>query len=129
MDIVKEELNVKNITESDILADDNAKNIGEVNGIAIELNIEISDELKQEGQAREIIRHIQQMRKGADYQVDDRIVVWYEGMNSVFEEFDDMISKEVLADEVKQKQEDEIECDSDEVFTIGEEEIHIYMKK
>lgn len=129
LNIIKEELNVKNVVESDISADDDVKNIGEVNGIVIELNIEISDELKQEGQAREIIRHIQRMRKGADYHVDDRITVWHEGMDTVFEKFNDMISKEVLADEIMQKQEDEIECDRDEVFTINEEEIHIYMKK
>ncbi len=129
LNIIKDELNVKNVVESDISVDDDAKNIGEVNGITIELNTEISDELKQEGRAREIIRHIQQMRKGADYHVDDRITVWYEGMDAVFEKFNDMISKEVLADEITQKQEDEIDCDCDEVFAIEEEEIHIYMKK
>lgn len=50
----------------------------------IALNIEITPELKLEGQAREIVRFIQEMRKEAGYEVDNRIVVEREGMDEVF---------------------------------------------
>lgn len=39
----------------------------------ISMNFEITPELRQEGHAREVIRHVQQARKQAGLQVDDRI--------------------------------------------------------
>ena len=39
------------------------------------MNPEITEELKNEGYARDIVRQIQEARKEADYQVDDRIHV------------------------------------------------------
>lgn len=43
--------------------------------LVVALDTNLSDELIYEGYAREIVRHIQEMRKTADYQVDSRIVV------------------------------------------------------
>ncbi len=42
------------------------------------LDTTVTDELRLEGWAREVIRGIQDLRKKADYQVDDRIVLFYE---------------------------------------------------
>ncbi len=42
-------------------------------GAMIELDLELNDELIQEGIAREISRFLNQMRKEADYQVSDRV--------------------------------------------------------
>lgn len=88
-EIIKEELNLK-----EVFFDENIKD-------EIALDTEITHELKLEGQAREVIRHIQQMRKEADYQVDDRIEVSYQGGDEVFEKFGEMIGKEVLAENLE----------------------------
>ena len=59
--IILEELNVKSVTVSA-----KAKQ-------PIAIDTKITPELKQEGQAREIIRHVQQARKAAGLEVDNRI--------------------------------------------------------
>ncbi len=85
-EIIKEELNVKDISY----------------GEKVELDTNITPELKLEGQARELVRTIQEMRKRAGYNVEDRIVLGYQGMNEVFEEFgESIIAKETLATEIK----------------------------
>ncbi len=44
-------------------------------GMVISMDTIISDSLKLEGFARDLIRAIQEMRKEADYQVTDRVQV------------------------------------------------------
>lgn len=88
VETIKEELNVKEVL---VVADQEEKII---------LDTELTEELRQEGIAREIIRHIQEMRKEAGYEIENRILVGYSGMNNVFENYGDMISKEVLADKI-----------------------------
>ncbi len=87
-EIIKEELNVKKI-----IIDNDASD-------KITLDLEITPELKMEGRAREIIRAVQQMRKEADYQLDDRIEICHSGMSEVFEKFGDLIAKETLAEKI-----------------------------
>lgn len=88
LEILKEELNVKSV----------------VIGKPLALNTEVTEELKLEGEAREIIRAIQEGRKKAGFEVSDRIVLGYQGKEKVFEMFVDMIAKEVLATEVKNEE-------------------------
>jgi isoleucyl-tRNA synthetase len=66
LDLVKEEINVK-----DIIIDKTIKE-------EIELNEEITPELKEEGLIRDIVRHIQQMRKEQGFVPKDKIIVHYE---------------------------------------------------
>ncbi len=100
-DIVCEELNVKEVVDVEKI-DGEQKNIGEIDGIKIELDIVVTDALKLEGQAREAIRYIQQLRKKADYNVDDRIAVGIDGMADVFTAHKDDIAHEVLAQTIVQ---------------------------
>ncbi len=64
LEIIREELNVK-----EVICADGAK----ADGPHAILDLEITPELKREGQAREVIRHVQQARKAAGLEVDDRI--------------------------------------------------------
>ena len=84
-EILREELNVKNVLVDASLSQE------------IELNTEITPVLKLEGEAREIIRAIQEGRKKAGFNVEDRITLGYSGKEDVFDVFQDMITKEVLA--------------------------------
>ena len=43
--------------------------------MAISMNLEITGELELEGYARDLVRQIQEARKEADYNVDDRIFI------------------------------------------------------
>ncbi len=78
--MIAEEVNVKDVRGGDALALDTA----------------ITPALKLEGQAREIVRHVQQARKRAGFNVDDRIALWYEGMDAVFAAHGDFIARETL---------------------------------
>jgi isoleucyl-tRNA synthetase len=88
LEIMKDELNVKHI---DLQNDQETMII---------LDTIITPELKLEGQAREIIRFVQETRKEVGFEVDDRIEVGYQGFEGVFEnpELLHLIAKEVLAE-------------------------------
>ena len=70
-------------------------------GILVALDTEITPELEMEGQARDLVRQIQELRKAADYKVDDRIIVALVGADKVLvEKFGDYIKAETLATEL-----------------------------
>lgn len=60
-----------------------AENIESGYGMVISMNLEITPELKTEWYARDIVRHIQEARKEAGYDVDDRITI-----NVITDDFD-----------------------------------------
>ena len=68
-------------------------------GMVVALDTTITEELKLEGYARDIIRLIQDMRKEADYQVTDRISLSIsgEGSEMILENFGEMIASETLS--------------------------------
>jgi isoleucyl-tRNA synthetase len=115
MDIIKEELNVQ-----ELLFEEGEKNV--------ELDVRITPELKREGQAREIIRTVQSMRKKAGYNVDDRITLWYDGMEEVFKDFGmNLIAKEVLAQEVLSHRPEH--ADKEEELVSDGEKIKLFIRK
>jgi len=104
VELIKDELNVKEVEFiKEIIEKDNLI-CEDGNKIKIALNIEITSELKSEGMAREIVRHIQVMRKEAKYNRDDIISVKYnfdgngEDAKKVFDVWGDYIKKECLAE-------------------------------
>jgi isoleucyl-tRNA synthetase len=73
-------------------------------GFAVALDTRITDELLKEGLAREVISHVQRLRREADLAVTDRIVLAWDGtddlMLKTFEEHGERIGSEVLALEI-----------------------------
>lgn len=65
--------------EIEFLASESSKNENEIieswNWIVVALDKHITEELKQEGYVRDIVRQIQESRKEANYNVDDRIEI------------------------------------------------------
>jgi len=51
--------------------------VAEDHGLIVALNVEVTPELEREGLARDIVRHIQQIRKEMDLELTDRIGVAY----------------------------------------------------
>ncbi len=68
-------------------------------GVILWMNCEITEELKLEGYARDIIRLIQDMRKEADYQVTDRITLHIYGAlhTEILSSYGEMIQRETLS--------------------------------
>ncbi len=76
-------------------------------GILVALDTQITPELEMEGQARDLVRQIQELRKAADYKVDDRITVALIGADkALIETFGDYIKSETLATEILEEMED-----------------------
>ena len=68
--------------------------------LTVALDIEVSEELLQEGIARELVNRIQNLRKSSGLEITDRIRVEIEkndNMNAAVENFKDYISSQVLA--------------------------------
>jgi isoleucyl-tRNA synthetase len=66
-------------------------------------DLTITDDLRREGYARELIRTVQELRKKADFQVSDRITLYVQSDDAIgtaIEAFSDKIRTEVLANEL-----------------------------
>ena len=74
--------------------------VQESDGMLLGLNTYLTDELLSEGMARDLVRHIQELRKEADFEMNDRIHLYYEGsekINQAFTEHADYIKAETLS--------------------------------
>ncbi|MBS1928629.1 MAG: isoleucine--tRNA ligase [Chitinophagaceae bacterium] len=73
-------------------------------GITVALDISISEELQQEGDAREFVNRVQNIRKESNFQLTDKIVVRVkanENLQSSLIQFKDYICREILADSLE----------------------------
>ena len=99
-------------------------------GIVVALDTVITEELKKEGYARDLVRVIQEMRKEANYEVDDRIYVLVEAQGELKKaiiEFADYITRETLANELQQS--GNLEWDNEKTVEIEGENVKIAVKK
>ena len=73
-------------------------------GLVVALETNLTEELIKEGLARELVNRIQNMRKGADLQITDRIKLTVSGDDQVFNvvnHYLEYIKSETLADELQ----------------------------
>lgn len=94
--------------------------------VTIALDVTITESLRQEGIARDIVNRIQNIRKGRNYDLTDRIVVTIEPKDQIteaVEEYRSYIEKQILASEIKL---DRIESvDPDELLDIDGVELKV----
>lgn len=96
-------------------------NVGMDNNLFVILNTELTDELILEGNAREIVSKVQQLRKNKDFDVVDRIKLYYNADQEIeksFKEFEQYIKDETLAVEISKKDNlnDKLDINSHEVL-------------
>jgi len=163
IDLIKEELNVKEVEFVESLQEGTAvengangelqkgstalRDYGTINtidgwvieeetGLKVALDLNLTEELKNEGLAREIVRHIQAMRKEAKYNREDLISVQFglaeenKSIEKVFAIWKEYISKECLAEKLEFSEVMESEkFDLVKEMKVGEFVIGIGVKK
>jgi len=126
-ELIKEEVNVKQVSF--------AGGVPEEPGFVREeeitweagLDTSITEDLRLEGEARELIRRIQELRKKAGFQVDNRIALHYRGGSAIFGKFGDLIARETLAREISEGE--SREADISELITLEREPVKVWLKK
>ncbi|GAG09597.1 unnamed protein product, partial [marine sediment metagenome] len=96
LDLVKDELNVKEVKYEKANVD-----------LEVELNLNITPDLRHEGWAREFARQIQEMRKEGGYKYDEEVFVkWYTDdseLAGVIQKYSDLIAKKTVLRELAQR--------------------------
>ncbi len=98
-------------------------------GLTVVMDLTISEELKLEGLAREVINRVQNLRKSAGLDVTDRIELRYRGsavIDKVFSTQGDLIRNETLATEIAAGDADWEHRIS---FAIDDEEVSTWLQK
>jgi len=99
-------------------------------GLSVALDTELTDELINEGLAREFVNRIQNMRKEADFDVVDRITIGFEGSDKLEQavaSMKDYIKSETLAEDISSKELDV--SDFVKSWEIGDEESTISIRR
>ncbi|MFH1610614.1 MAG: isoleucine--tRNA ligase [Patescibacteria group bacterium] len=99
LELIKDEVNIKEVV------------CIEGNGdLSVELDLNINEELKQEGYLRELVRTINGMRKKAGLTIGDRIEIKYntsdETLKNVFDKFNEDLKRQTLANELSVSDDD-----------------------
>ena len=93
------------IADVDIIAEDiPGWSIASKDNLTVALDVTITPELEEEGNARELVNRIQKIRKESGFEVTDRIKVEvqeYEPLKSAIINYSDYICAEILADAIK----------------------------
>lgn len=117
INLIKDEINVK-----EVIFDKD-----EAGKLKVELDTEITEELRQEGMLRELVRTINQMRKKMGLTISDKVAVRYSFDNEktidVFVRFSDEFKKMVLAEKFERVDEEL------EIIKVNEMEIGLKVDK
>ncbi len=99
--------------------------VGSAGQIQIALDTRLSDELRKEGLARDVVRHIQQLRKDSGLEISDRIEVTYdtdsEALTEAIETWRGYLMGEVQADRLHHGE----QLDDGKVVHVGTTALHI----
>jgi len=96
--------------------------------ITVALDINLNDELRAEGMARELVNRIQGLRRDKDFEVTDRINITVEdneGIRTAVSDFGEYIRAEVLADSILTS----AGVNGDKIELPGELELDIIVEK
>ncbi len=78
--------------------------IAEDSGYLVALDTNLSEDLVREGMAREVVRRVQSLRRDADFNISDHIVLKYQASDKLaqaIQQFADYISGETLSETVE----------------------------
>jgi len=120
LDLIKEEVNVK-----EIVFDPEIKK-------EVELDTEITPELKEEGIIREVIRQIQEMRKIAGFKPKDKILVRYFGtlaLNEILKKNEKIILTEGKIKDFQLRKEEKQIFDFEKTTKVNQANLWLAIKK
>ena len=86
--------------------------------LTVALEVELTDELRNEGVARELINRIQNLRKESGLEITDHIsvvITRLEAIEKSMGDFADYVKEQVLADSIELGDNDGVELDIDEM--------------
>lgn len=110
-ELIKDELNVKKVAYK------------KGNKLTVELDTEITEDLKLEGGARELIRQINNIRKDSGFTIQDRVNVYYAGdIEEIVQKFHKEIQESTLSEKI-------IEGDADKKIIINGISVAIKIEK
>ncbi|MGM0705059.1 MAG: isoleucine--tRNA ligase [Bacteroidota bacterium] len=98
--------------------------------VTVALDTQITDDLRTEGLARESVKRIQNLRKEAEFDVTDRIVVTYDGsapIRSAVNAYAEWIRNETLALELQPSNQPTGEAT--QTFEIGDEHLTVGIRR
>jgi isoleucyl-tRNA synthetase len=77
--------------------------VADDDGLVAVIDTTLTPALLAEGDARELTRAVQDLRKEAELDLDDRIVLWVDGIGAEMEPFLASVARETLADELRRE--------------------------
>ena len=104
--------------------------VADADGIVVGIDTELTPALEREGLARDIVRRVQDARKNAGLEIEDRITLTYradESLRPVFDDMGEYIAAETLATEVHMGA--PIEGGHTESFSVGDGEVVISVRR
>jgi isoleucyl-tRNA synthetase len=116
LDLIKDEVNVKKISF----------------GKSLKLETKLTPKLREEGQVRELIRHIQDMRKRAGLKPKHRVLISYHGtdrLNRIITENRKLILKTTKAKYLRQKGKTKKVFDAEKTIEINSEKLWLTIRK
>ena len=102
--------------------------VANAGSLTVALDITVTDALRDEGNARELVSKLQKMRKDMDFSITDRIRIQLEGtdgLRSALMNYKSYICSEILADELEEKE----NLSDYEEITVNDIPVKVFIQK